>query len=215
MKGNNHDLTSLALTPVLAAIVQPYLTGIGLAILVAGQSQGVEVTVIDHHAPKFPELEGFANAILDADECGATLAWKHFFPGEAQPPILAHVRRRDIGADDYYKAPDNCLESKQITAAMSWLRKEADSGNARFLIPWLEFGMEQITELRKIGEELQAQDEAKAQQIAATAVVTTMPKFCPPVACWKVVIGESENDRLISQTGLWRQTALILCAQAA
>lgn len=66
------------------------------------ESQGVIVTVIDHHAPKFPMLEGFANAVLDANECGATLTWKYFFPDEPIPELLKHVRRRDIGADGYY-----------------------------------------------------------------------------------------------------------------
>jgi hypothetical protein len=91
------------------------------------ESLGCQVTVIDHHAPKFPQLEGFSGAILDADECGATLTWKHFFPNRAQPEILRHVRRRDIGADGYYKAPENCRNSKAITAAMSKHRSQLRS----------------------------------------------------------------------------------------
>lgn len=34
------------------------------------ENNGCRVTVIDHHAPKFPMLSGFSGAILDANECG-------------------------------------------------------------------------------------------------------------------------------------------------
>ena len=66
---------------------------------------GAHVTVIDHHAPKFPMLENFSGAILNKDECGATLTWKHFFPDQPMPSILEDVRNRDIGTGGYYKFP--------------------------------------------------------------------------------------------------------------
>lgn len=73
------------------------------------ESKDIELTIIDHHADKFPQLEGFSRAILDEKECGATLTFKHFFPNKILPEILKDVRRRDIGADGYYRGlvPDS------------------------------------------------------------------------------------------------------------
>jgi hypothetical protein len=67
------------------------------------EGEGRSVLVIEHHADKFPWLSGFTGAILDEKECGATLAFRHFFPDRAMPEILKEVRRRDIGADGYYR----------------------------------------------------------------------------------------------------------------
>ena len=63
---------------------------------------GIDLTIIDHHAAKFPMLEGFSKAILNERECGATLTWKHFYPFDSLPNILVDVRRRDIEQDGYY-----------------------------------------------------------------------------------------------------------------
>ncbi|NET68377.1 MAG: hypothetical protein F6K63_29865 [Moorea sp. SIO1G6] len=65
--------------------------------------EGVDLTIIDHHADKFNELSQFSQAILDQTECGATLAWKEFFPNTPIPHILKDVKRRDIGFDGYYE----------------------------------------------------------------------------------------------------------------
>lgn len=92
------------------------------------ESQGAIVTVIDHHAPKFPMLEDFQGAILDKNECGASLCWKHFFSDVPIPELLTHVRRRDIGTDGYYdsKTPG----SEIVTEGLSKFRhnmKDADT----------------------------------------------------------------------------------------
>lgn len=66
------------------------------------QAQGLEIEVLEHHADKFPWLEGFSGAVLDDRECGATIAWRHYYPDRPLPKNLEHVRRRDIGLDGYY-----------------------------------------------------------------------------------------------------------------
>ena len=50
-------------------------------------------------------LKDFSKAILvlDKNECGATLTWKHFFPNTPLHKLLIEVRRRDIGLDEYYE----------------------------------------------------------------------------------------------------------------
>lgn len=91
------------------------------------EAQGAKITIIDHHAPKFPMLSGFAGAVLDANECGATLTWKHFFRDRPIPGLLTHVRRRDIGADGYY---DGLVpESEAINEGLSSIRSMAKSCN--------------------------------------------------------------------------------------
>jgi hypothetical protein len=54
------------------------------------------VKVIDHHVTSMNDLASFSNAIFDVKECGATLAWKHFFPNEPMPAFLEFVRDRDL-----------------------------------------------------------------------------------------------------------------------
>ena len=64
---------------------------------------GIDVEILEHHADKFQWLENFISAILDAKECGSTLAWKRYFNGVPLPELLKHVRNRDIGAGGYYE----------------------------------------------------------------------------------------------------------------
>lgn len=57
------------------------------------------VTVIDHHDTARPLLEhvrGMMEVVFDMDESGATLAWRHYFPGEPMPALLGYVRDRDL-----------------------------------------------------------------------------------------------------------------------
>lgn len=63
------------------------------------QSWGVSVTIIDHHETAMNMLEGLSAAVFkrfDMAECGATLAWKTFFPGEKVPAFLQYVKDRDL-----------------------------------------------------------------------------------------------------------------------
>jgi hypothetical protein len=158
------------------------------------ESLGIEITLIDHHAPKFPMLSGFAGAILDADECGATLTWRHFFPEEPQPEILRHVRRRDIGADGYYKSAENCRDSKAITAAMSYVRS-GHKDPIKACQEWLEpdFDDEQLL---LFGLDLLKEEEAIALAIACTA---NESELCGHT-CGKVQTTK-DTDRLTSQIG--------------
>jgi uncharacterized protein len=169
--------------------------------LLRWEQWGVKITLIDHHAPKFPELEGFSGAILDADECGATLTWKYFFPDKPLPEILRHVRRRDIGADDYYKAPENCLDSKRITAALSKGRATFSVNKVAYLQSWLTADAAAIRGLELLGETLQEQDAERAKELAAIAYPSELPAPCDDIACWKVIIQDGKDNRLVSQIG--------------
>ena len=165
---------------------------------------GFNLTVIDHHARRFPMLEGFSGAILDANECGATLAWKHFFPDKPMPPILKHVRRRDIGADDYYKDDANCRDSKAITAKLgsnrAAVRKRGESV-VEYLQSVLKYDSYAVFEhLEKPGEAMLKAEEKTASAIAATAFKTKLPE---PVGieCWAIKIENEADNRLVSQVG--------------
>jgi uncharacterized protein len=80
------------------------------------------VTIFEHHADKFGWLQDFSGAILDEKECGATLAWKYYYPDREMPAILAHVRRRDIGEDGYYSG--EVPESEAINLGLRILRSK-------------------------------------------------------------------------------------------
>lgn len=66
--------------------------------------------VLDHHEDKaqlIGSLDKFSNRVTGKyspkeKDCGATLAWRHFFPDEKLPWFLNHVWERDCGVNGYY-----------------------------------------------------------------------------------------------------------------
>jgi uncharacterized protein len=65
---------------------------------------GVEILLIDHHKTAMEHvgnISQFSNhfkgrVVFDLEECGATLAWKHFFPSKLPPLFLGYVKDRDL-----------------------------------------------------------------------------------------------------------------------
>lgn len=60
--------------------------------------------LLDHHVPRLQDISQFMtqfNLLQVVKECGATLAWKYFFPDEPAPWFLQSVRDRDINSDYY------------------------------------------------------------------------------------------------------------------
>ena len=73
-------------------------------ILEQWREQVSEVIVIDHHKTAMGMLEGLSSKVLkyfDMDECGATLAWRTFFPEQYVPAFLSYVRDRDLWNHEY------------------------------------------------------------------------------------------------------------------
>lgn len=63
------------------------------------------ITLLDHHKTAAEELDGLGDgpniAIpvfvgIDMERSGAVLAWEHFHPGKAIPPLLQYVQDRDL-----------------------------------------------------------------------------------------------------------------------
>lgn len=56
------------------------------------------VTVLDHHKTAAEDLRDLSGAtvVFDMDRSGCRIAWDHYFPGEAPPPVLLHVEDRDL-----------------------------------------------------------------------------------------------------------------------
>ncbi|EKU98153.1 putative DHD superfamily phosphohydrolase [Leptolyngbya sp. PCC 7375] len=68
-------------------------------ILEQWREQVSEVIVIDHHKTAMNDLAGLSNKVIqhfDMNECGATLAWRTFFPEKPVPVFLDYVRDRDL-----------------------------------------------------------------------------------------------------------------------
>jgi len=90
------------------------------------RDRGVQTILIDHHKTAQQMLQGLPVSPLirqhfDMDECGATLAWKTFFPAEPMPAFLQYVRSRDLWLDCdlfAYPIPDTLI----VHEAMSGLR---------------------------------------------------------------------------------------------
>lgn len=85
-----------------------------------------EVVVLDHHKSRGEfllrmSLENIIKGGFDERECGATFAWRYFFPDRPQPWFLRYVRQRDIGTDGYYQG--QIPNSEAIGEAMSARRR--------------------------------------------------------------------------------------------
>lgn len=73
-------------------------------ILQRWSDAGVDILLLDHHKTAMEHLgdisqfsEHFKGTIkFDMAECGATLAWKHFFPDKEVPLFLGYVKDRDL-----------------------------------------------------------------------------------------------------------------------
>lgn len=67
---------------------------------------GHQVNILDHHAkPTKDVLDSVQHpnlkAILDLEQSGAVIAWKHFFPRRKVPLLLLYVQDRDIWTQKY------------------------------------------------------------------------------------------------------------------
>lgn len=82
------------------------------------------LTVLDHHESQVDDISRLQDRIkggYSAKDCGATFAWRYFFPNLEAPWFLEHVWKRDTGAEGYYDG--DCPNSEAITTAMSARRK--------------------------------------------------------------------------------------------
>jgi uncharacterized protein len=61
-------------------------------------AKAASVKVIDHHKSAIEDLEGLKGAelVFDIEHSGAMLTWKHFFPEENPPFLLAIIEDRDL-----------------------------------------------------------------------------------------------------------------------
>jgi hypothetical protein len=90
------------------------------SILASIVKDAAELVILDHHHTRMNDISKFQSSILggySSEDCGATFAWKYFFPDEPEPWFLIHVLRRDTGKDGYYDG--DVPESEAIATAMS------------------------------------------------------------------------------------------------
>jgi oligoribonuclease NrnB/cAMP/cGMP phosphodiesterase (DHH superfamily) len=65
-------------------------------------SNNIKFEVLDHHEEEFQKTSSIATknnlplvAMFDPKECGASLAWKRFFPGVELPSFLRYIKKND------------------------------------------------------------------------------------------------------------------------
>lgn len=75
-----------------------FLVDIGLPIeaMRALKAQASELLWLDHHASQLPVRSRLGWGVIEVEECGATVAWKHLFPDEPLPRVLEYVRDKDL-----------------------------------------------------------------------------------------------------------------------
>ncbi|MCK5603953.1 hypothetical protein KAR91_18845 [Candidatus Pacearchaeota archaeon] len=53
-------------------------------------------TIIDHHKSARAVIEGLCGCTFNINKSGAELAWEHFHPGDATPPLIAYIQDYDL-----------------------------------------------------------------------------------------------------------------------
>jgi hypothetical protein len=60
------------------------------------RAEASEVIWLDHHASQQPVFDALGWGVLDTGECGASLTWKHLFPGEPAPRVIDYIKDKDL-----------------------------------------------------------------------------------------------------------------------
>ncbi len=60
------------------------------------QRRAASLLILDHHKSAERELAGINGAVFRMDQCGAVMAWNHFFPDDDMPELLLYVQDRDL-----------------------------------------------------------------------------------------------------------------------
>jgi uncharacterized protein len=163
-------------------------------VLERWSNAGVEILLIDHHKTAMEHLGDvsqfsahFNGQIkFDMGECGATLAWKHFFPDKAVPLFLEYVKDRDL----WNKVLPN---SDAIHEVVSRLGRSFDLYD---LLEKYDNPLTNMTTLADLGDVLLA---PKRKEIAAIANRATLAPFLEheniPIV---LLAGDGSEDRLTS-----------------
>jgi hypothetical protein len=160
---------------------------------------GAKLTILDHHKGKMGDISSLLDRIvgdLSLEDCGATFAWRHFFPDEPQPWFLQYVLQRDTGIDGYY---DGLIpESEAIATAMS-ARRKGLTGAAGFPVfeeliaatpaELIAEGMPQIVE----------RDALVEAELKAAPMVINLCAYWVPL----LIIQNPKCDRHYSIVGSW------------
>jgi uncharacterized protein len=72
-----------------------------------------DVRVLDHHKTAQEDLADLPGAMFDLSKSGAMLAWEHFRPDTAPPPLVRYVEDRDLWR----------FELEESRAISVWLRQ--------------------------------------------------------------------------------------------
>lgn len=116
------------------------------------------ITILDHHATTVENMmdEYKDSYRLDMNECGATIAWKYFFPGDTMPELLDVIRMGDT-----WKF--SCIEDEYANAWMRYLLQPNDSiEKYADVASWFK-----LAGAKKQGEILYNQKWADAKYIAS------------------------------------------------
>jgi oligoribonuclease NrnB/cAMP/cGMP phosphodiesterase (DHH superfamily) len=75
-----------------------YIVDFGLpaAEMRALRAQAAEVIWLDHHATQVPVRAQLGWGVVDTSECGTSLTWKHLFPDQPPPPVVAYIKDKDL-----------------------------------------------------------------------------------------------------------------------
>lgn len=178
-----------------------------VSVIDGWQSSGVAVNLVDHHKTAMEMLgdllyqfDGFK---FDMNECGASLAWKTFFPGQPMPAFLEFVRSRDLWLDcDLFQNPiPETLIAHEALSGFRYELKEwaedrgvdyrqvlfegfdelAEMSREQYLEWARDAAMHKLTAKRRICQEIAARAEWKLFENPVLDRNSSLGDWCQPV----------------------------------
>lgn len=100
-----------------------------------------DIKIFDHHKTSKDAFDSIDNSedyedifVYDVDECGASLAWKHYFPDRPIPRFMKYIRIRDLWLFDTPEA--KALNAREVDTYLFVMRPSFNDPEGWF--PYLE-----------------------------------------------------------------------------
>ena len=151
------------------------------------------IVVLDHHATAERDVGDLDFVTVDKNECGATLAYKHFFPNTEMSPIYKYVRDRDLWLwEQPFSRPINAYISHRLT-------QEENASQLDKMMLWYEME-EDLTmryeEVVSSGSMIQEYREGLLQRLLKNVGTLEVGRFIVPAVNTSLMMSEVGNALL-------------------
>lgn len=146
--------------------------------LMASKAKGI--LVLDHHKTAEENCKGLDFCIFDMNQSGAGLAWRHLFPGQPVPNLVAYIEDRDLWKFELPK-------SKEINAFIQSYPQTISDYNDLYEELEEPFGLEKAAEA---GRAIERYKDSMVKTICNNAVIKSIFGHKVPVVNGTLLFSE-------------------------